>query len=197
MKAGGWAAIGSVAVAAASSACCWLPLLTVGLGFGAGGAAVALDRFRWTFLGAAALLLGVGFYLNYRREAHCAPDGSCLPQRPLLRTINRVVLWCSAILVAVFASFPELSSAVANGRGPGAGHGPVSPRIIVLEVGGMTCEACEVPVERALEVVSGIRSVRADAALGRVTLAVDSGAVLEDSLLRSRLTAAGYRLLGK
>lgn len=197
MKAGVWASIGSVAVAAASSACCWLPLLTVGLGLGAGGAAVTLDRYRWLFLGVAALLLGVGFYLNYRREAPCAPDGSCPPERPLLRRINRVVLWSSAVLVAVFASFPELTSAIPKGRGSEASLGLSDSTVVVLKVGGMTCEECEVPVEQALGGMSGVRTVHADAAHGRVTLAVEPGAALEDSLLRSKLTAAGYRLLGR
>ena len=197
MKAGVWASIGSVVVAAASSACCWLPLLTVGLGLGAGGAAVTLDRYRWLFLGVAALLLGVGFYLNHRREAPCAADGSCAPQRPLLRTFNRVVLWSSAVLVAVFAGFPELTAAIPKGRGSAAGRGALDSTVVVLEVGGMTCAACQVPVEQALRGVSGVRMVHADAVRGRVALAVESGAIPEDSVMRSRLAAAGYRLLAR
>lgn len=195
MKVGVWASIGSVVIAASSSACCWLPLLTVGLGLGAGSAAVALDRYRGLFLGAAAVLLGVGFYLNYRRETPCGPDGTCAPSRPLLRTFNRAVLWCSAALVAVFAFFPELTSAVPNKRAPEAGPGSPDSTMVVLDVGGMTCEACEAPVEQALSSLSGVRAVHADAVSGRVSLSLEPGADPADSLLGSKLAGAGYRLL--
>ena len=117
LKAGLWASIGSVAVAAASSACCWLPLVAVGLGLGAGGAAALLEPYRGWFLGAAAALLGIGFYFDYRREEPCAPDGSCPPQRPLLRRVNRAVLWSSAALVVGFALFPEITRLISTSTG--------------------------------------------------------------------------------
>ena len=117
LKAGLWASIGSVAVAAA---CCWLPLVAVGLGLGAGGAAALLEPYRGWFLGAAAALLGIGFYFDYRREEPCAPDGSCPPQRPLLRRVNRVVLWSSAALVVGFALFPEITRVLATRTGTSA-----------------------------------------------------------------------------
>jgi len=194
MKAGVWAPIGSVALAAVSSACCWMPIVTIGLGLGAGGAAVMLEGYRWVFLGVASVLLGLGFHLNYRREAPCAPDGSCLPRRPLLRLINRTILWGSAILVAIFALFPELRSAISGGAPPNV-EASLPESTVVLEVAGMTCAACEAPVEQALRAAHGVREAHADAASGRVTLSLDRGATPNDSLLQSRLKAVGYRLL--
>ena len=44
-------------MAAASLACCGLPLAAVGLGLGAGGAAVFLERYKWDCIGTAAVLL--------------------------------------------------------------------------------------------------------------------------------------------
>lgn len=109
------ASIGSVAIAAASSACCWLPLVAVGLGLGAGGAAMMLDRYRWIFLVLASVLLAVGFYLNYRRDDPCDPDGSCPPERQRFRVANRAVLWSSAGLVAIFALLPEVTAVISRG----------------------------------------------------------------------------------
>jgi hypothetical protein len=67
-----------------------------------------LERYRWVLFGAAAVLIGLGFYLNHRREDNCAPDGSCPPQSTRLRTINRLVLWLCAALVVLFALFPQV-----------------------------------------------------------------------------------------
>lgn len=195
MKARLWTVVGSVVMAAVSSACCWLPLAMVGLGLGAGGAAAALERYRWAFLGVAAVLLGVGFYLNYRREAVCAPDGSCPPSRPWLRSLNRVVLWVSAALVAVFALFPEIASLTSRNARPVVAGGSPDSTIVVLRVGGMSCTACEAPVEQALGSVMGVGAVHAEAASGRVMLTVEHGSKPSDSLMSSKLAAAGYRLL--
>jgi len=111
VRTGAWASNGSVAMAAASSACCWLPLVAAALGLGAGGAAAVLERYRWVFLGVASVLLCFGYYLNYRREEPCVSDGSCPPQRSRLRMINRILLWSSAALVVIFALLPELRAA--------------------------------------------------------------------------------------
>lgn len=195
MKARVWTVAGSVVMAAVSSACCWLPLATVGLGLGAGGAAAALERYRWVFLGVAVVLLGVGFHLNYRREAVCAPDGTCPPRRPLLRSLNRVVLWISVALVASFAVFPEIASVTLRGGRSSAASSSPDSTIVVLQVGGMSCAACEAPVEQALASMRGVREVRADAGSGRVMLTLDHGVAPSDSLMNEKLAAAGYRLL--
>jgi hypothetical protein len=113
-----WAPLGSVAMAAVSTACCWLPLVTVALGLGAGGAAAIFDPYRWVFLGLASVLLALGFYFNYRRDAHCDPDGSCPPERRRLRAVNRVVLWSSSVLVVTFGLFPELTAIISERTPP-------------------------------------------------------------------------------
>ncbi len=195
MKARVWTVAGSVVVAAVSSACCWLPLVTVGLGLGAGGAAAALDRYRWLFLGVAAALLGVGFYLNYRRGADCAPDGSCPPRRPWFRSLNRAALWVSAAFVVGFAMFPEIAAVTSRGSRPSEVSSSSDSAIVVLRVGGMSCAACEAPVEQALGSMTGVRAVHAEAATGRVLLTVKHGEEPNDSLVSSKLAAAGYQLL--
>ena len=111
-----WASLGSVALAAASSACCWLPAVTIVLGLGAGSAGFLLERYRWGFVAGAAMLLGLGFYLEYGLGERCAPDGSCPPDRPVLRRLNRGLLWFSAGIVAIFALFPELRAALPSTR---------------------------------------------------------------------------------
>ncbi len=195
MKAGVLASIGSIAMAATASACCWLPLVAVGLGFGAGAGALMLERYRWVFLGAAAILLGIGFFLNYRRDPRCAADGSCPPERPVLWRVNRIVLWASAVVVVLFSLFPQIIAALPTGGRSTAAMTPSDTTSLVLDVGGMTCATCEEPVERALESMTGVRTVHADAASGRVTLILSGESTPEDSMLRSRVQGAGYEFI--
>jgi copper chaperone CopZ len=190
-----WAPLGAVVLAAASSACCWLPLLALGGGIGLGSAAIMLERYRWILFGAAAVLIGLGFYLNYRREDACAPDGSCPPGSTRLRTINRLVLWPCAALVVLLALFPQVITAFAPAPRVISSGARAPSHTIVLDVGGMTCADCEVPVERALQTLPGVRAVKADAGSGRVAMDF-YGAAPADSLVRAKLGRAGYQLLG-
>jgi hypothetical protein len=104
-----------VAAAAASSACCWLPLAALGLGVGIGGAGAVFERYRWLFIGAAVLFLGLGWFLNERAAAvECAPDGTCPPSRSRLRGFNRVILAIGAVGVALFAFLPEILGFMAS-----------------------------------------------------------------------------------
>lgn len=100
------ASAGAVASALASSACCWLPLLLFGLGASGVGIAALFARFRFVFLGSAAGLLALAFYLNYRRQEVCRPDGSCVAIGRRTRRVTRAVLWVSTVLVVTFALFP-------------------------------------------------------------------------------------------
>ena len=58
---------GAVAAAIAASACCVGPLLFALLGLGGAGALVALEPYRPLFTAVTVLLLGIGWYLTYRR----------------------------------------------------------------------------------------------------------------------------------
>ena len=188
-----WAAAGSLASAAASSACCWLPLLMVATGFSAAGVSAFSENFRPLFLVVAAILLGVGFYLNYRpQSAVCSADGTCLPTSSRSRRSNRGVLWISAVLVVAFALFPGYVSRM-------AGASPTPPeegqsRVLVLGIEGMTCTGCETAVETALlelpEVISA--EVSYDRSEGLVHLA--HGAHPTELALRTAVGKAGYTL---
>ncbi|MEO6463825.1 MAG: hypothetical protein ABIP29_12200 [Candidatus Eisenbacteria bacterium] len=115
MKSASGAALASVFAAAASSACCWLPLAALTLGVGIGGIGAAFERYRWPLLALSVVLLAVGWWLNERATAAaCAPDGTCPPSGSRLRTFNRVVLVICAVGVALFAALPEILGAIAS-----------------------------------------------------------------------------------
>jgi hypothetical protein len=104
--------VASVAAAAASSACCWLPVLAVGLGVGVGGAGAVFERYRWPLVVLSLALLALGFILNERAaRVGCLPDGSCPPPQARRRLLHRVILGVAALGVVGFAFLPEILAA--------------------------------------------------------------------------------------
>lgn len=59
------ATLGAVFTAVMGSACCWLPLVLIALGFSAAGVGNFLDHYRPYFLMTAFALLGVAWYLAF------------------------------------------------------------------------------------------------------------------------------------
>jgi mercuric ion transport protein len=94
-------AVGLGSFAAALGFCCAAPWAVTLLGV---TGAVALARLEFLLpyaLGAAAALLGMGFWLAYRRPADCL-DGTCAPKS---RRVLQWVVWTGAVLVAALAIF--------------------------------------------------------------------------------------------
>lgn len=104
--------LGAVGAAVASALCCIGPILYVWLGVGA-GLASTFEPLRPWFLGGAALFLGLGFYGVYMRPPRsCAEGGRCATEEEARRKRKRrrALLWISAGLVLLFATFPSWST---------------------------------------------------------------------------------------
>jgi copper chaperone CopZ len=63
-----------------------------------------------------------------------------------------------------------------------------------LSVAGMTCGTCEDSIQRALGLLAGVRSVRADHRAGLVEVEFD--AKPSDAVIRQAVEDAGYDLEG-
>jgi hypothetical protein len=76
---------GSLFAALAASACCWLPLVFLGVGVSAtavGTVTSVLEAWRPAFVGAGVLLLGTAWYFTYFRKGAVASAGKkdcCTP----------------------------------------------------------------------------------------------------------------------
>jgi copper chaperone CopZ len=185
---------GSVLSALLSSACCWLPLLLLAFGTSAAGVAGFLEAWRPWFLGGAVLLLGAGVYFSYFRKQECAPDCSCSVPGSKLRRFHRVMLWVSALLVALFAWFPNYLSVIL-GIDRSAGSITEMAGIesaIVLRVEGMTCDACAISLENGLSGVPGIAAVKVDYEDGRALVLPVRDAAIDS--VRSNAVATIERL---
>ena len=152
-----WATGGALVTAVLSSACCWLPLLLVAFGVSTAGVGSFVETYRPYLLGATALLIAVAFYLVYFRKQTCE-EGDCAAPRPGFEKINRILLWCTAVIVLVFAFFPNLVGTLLGT--PSAQSGIIDKTGLtefVVELEGMTCEACAIPIGKNIQELAGVR----------------------------------------
>ncbi len=193
MKRAGWATMGSVVSAAASSACCWLPLLMIAAGFSVAGASAFFERFRPLFLVVSVALLGIGFYLNYRPSRfECGPDGECLPSNSRLRRLNLGMLWTSTALVAALTLFPSYVGRVVGAQA--APSDSARSKTLVLDIEGMTCAGCEAAVEMALLELAEVTSATVSYENRQGVVELGAGAVPTQMALAAAVGKAGYEL---
>lgn len=138
-----WGALGSAFLA---SVCCIGPFILVALGLSGVGLAAGIAQYRPLFLVLTFALLGMAFYLIYRkREVRCA-DESCEIRSGSRGT--KVLLWGITVAALGLAS-SHLWIRVFASKAPLAAQG----ERITLQVTGMHCEACAVTGGRGCEVV--------------------------------------------
>lgn len=105
----GWLTGGALAAGILASACCWIPLLAVGLGTSAGGAGALFAAWRLPLLAISAVCLAGGFYFAYR-QPRCAPSSACEAPAPQARRASRALLWISTVLVLGMAFYWEFAA---------------------------------------------------------------------------------------
>ncbi len=188
-----WSVGGAVTAAVLSSACCWLPLVLIGVGVSSAGVAGFLGNYRPWFLGAAALFLGLGFYLVYVRTPECAPGDACSVPDPRRRRLNRIMLWVSAGFVVAFAAFPGYVGVFFGGGGGKASAVQMAGVAHTYRVEGMTCEGCSARVRQALEAIPGVAAVDVSFADRQARVTFKPGTVAEDDSILTAISALGYR----
>ena len=164
---GGFSALGAVATAMLSSACCWLPLTLLAFGASAAGASAFFERWRPYFAGVSIVMLSLGFYFAYFRVHTCSGDGRCASRARRRLRITRATLWASAVFVVAFVSFPKYAGALVEAvKGGAPAAQPASTttaaNTIVYDVQGMTCEVCAVTLQSDLATIPGVDSAKVD-----------------------------------
>ena len=150
----------SVIAAGAASLCCIGPLVAVGVGLGAFGAAAFFESVRPYLLVVTAGFLAAAFYLTYRKKpAEKCEEGVCAvaPKRS-----QKLALWIATGVVIPLAAFPyyaglfwadaaSASATVSAGK-PGDGDWTVA----VFDIEGMTCAGCAASIRTTLDQVAGV-----------------------------------------
>lgn len=178
--------IGSIVTAIVASLCCIGPAVLAIAGAGSLGAFAALEQFRPYFIGLTALLLGVAFYLTYRKREVKCEDGSCKIEGA--GKWNKLGVWGATIIAALAISYPYLAanpSAATN-----AAFAPNAT--VVLEVKGMTCAACASHVQSALSEVKGVHRASVEYETGKGVVEYDPALVQPEALIQ-RVDRTGYK----
>lgn len=169
-----WSMSAAMAAAVAASACCTIPLVLVSLGIGGAwiGSLTALGPYRWIFVTLAIGSLG---YVGYN-EWHTSRQPDCDCETMFSSTTRRSLLGAGALVVLALVVSPWLmapspSAATQQAQAAVAGSEsaprsqasstPASFQQVVLEVEGMTCQACPKTVSTALKDIEGVYSVDA------------------------------------
>lgn len=189
------AVTGSVVSAVIASACCWPPLLLLGVGASAAGVSAMFERARPVFLVVAFGLLGLGFYFAYGRKEACAPGEACAVPNPRLKRFNRVMLWVSAVVVAAFAFFPSYAGLLLaeNAKAIPAQGSAQSPTL-TLGIKGMSCEACAVHIVKGLKSVPGVRSATVAYADRVASVSIDPDSPPSRDAIAKAVKDAGYEV---
>lgn len=171
--------IGAMLAALLASACCWLPLVLVGGGASAAGVAGVFESLRPYLLVVTAVMLGVGFFLTYRRRETCGPDGQC--GEPAGRGLSRLGIWLATAAALVFVFVPDIIGSAAADRAPSAVSSVVGVR--TYRISGMTCAGCTAHVRDAISGIDGVESVQVSYDAGSATVAlrqsVDDGEIIQ------------------
>lgn len=99
---------GSIMVAIAGSTCCLGPVVLALLGLGGASALASLTAYRLLFMGMTAVLLGIAYYLTYRKKSagECKQGEVC--EYPGTSRLNKILLWLVTLFVLLFILSPEI-----------------------------------------------------------------------------------------
>jgi mercuric ion transport protein len=181
----------SVVSAIAASACCIGPLIAVLLGVSGFAAAGVLAKWRPVLLLVTVGLLGVAWYLTYRKPKEACADGSVCATKPVAKW-NKVVLWFATVFVVATAAFPMYSGAIARWAQPAQQPtNGASQQLATLKVKipSMDCDACAVGIEKTLRKQDGVLTARVSYDTKEAVIQYDS-----QKISRERINATGFKV---
>jgi mercuric ion transport protein len=197
MKSEKFALGGAVAAAFGAGLCCIGPVLFALLGLGAFGAASVFESLRPYLLTVAVLALAFGFYRVYFQREQCAPGEACATKP--INKVNRAALWMALVAVGAFALSLYYVGYLAAAVVPQKPAAPVTAaasatalETVTVEVEGMTCESCEVPIKAALDKTSGGRVAEVSYKNGNARIQFDPTQTNLNQI-KSAITSTGYK----
>ncbi len=180
-----WTLTGGVFAGLAASLCCIGPLLSLTLGLGSFAASAWFAHWRPVFLAITFVLLGLAWYLTYRRpKADCA-DGSCA------RTPGkaaRLSLWLGTLVALAAAIYPALpmASHQINATTVAASDAKLS-----VQIPSMDCPPCAQGIQASLSRAPGVKQAVVNYDTKQAVLVYDPAVTNRDRLL-ALIDASGF-----
>lgn len=163
--------IGGVITAIVASLCCIGPVVVAFIGVGSIGAFSVFAAYRPYLIGLTVAILGLAFYLTYRKREVKCEDGTC-PEGMDSHKVesagkwNKIAVWFVAFIAAVAIAFPYFGVAPSSSVNAAV----EGKAIVTLNIEGMTCEACAKGIERSLVSIKGVRKANVEYKQGRAVV---------------------------
>jgi mercuric ion transport protein len=180
-----WTLTGGVIAAIAATLCCIGPLVALSLGLGSFAASAWFAQWRPVFLGVTFVLLGVAWYLTYRRPKVVCDNGSCA--RPPGKAAH-LSLWLGTLVALAAAVYPTLP--VANRQINTATVSASNAKLSVL-IPSMECPPCAAGIEATLNRAPGVKQAVVNYDTKHADLVYDSTVTSRDKLL-ALIDASGF-----
>jgi copper chaperone CopZ len=174
-----------ILAAVLGSICCVGPLLLIAVGLGTGAAVIG--RYHWFFVIGAIAVLGWAWVRHFREKTGCACE-----HRPMEgRGLTLFTLFVASVIVLAFAGL-NLPSYAFGGSPPATPIANASFRRVVIQVEGIWCMACEIPVRHALKKIDGVTSVKVSGA-GKTAIVDYDPAKTNPAQLVAAINSTGYQ----
>lgn len=188
------AQFGALGSAVLASACCWLPLVLIAVGVSGGALAATFEAWRPVLLPVTFALLSVAFYFTYRNPAVAAASGAacCPPPKAkgiTVKNVNKVMLWGVTGFVLVFALFPNYVGYLLGGEETLAAREDLDK--IVIEIEGMSCEACSITIGNTLRKVPGVEAAEVSYERHEALVGIQKGSRPPRALIVTALATVG------
>jgi len=172
-----WTLTGGVFAGLAASLCCIGPLLSLGLGLGSFAASAWFAQWRPVLLAVTVVLLGLAWYLTYRRPKTDCTDGSCA--RPPGKAA-RASLWLGTLVALAAAIYPSLPAANRQLNDAAVGTGDAKLSVLIPS---MDCAQCAKGIEASLSRAPGVRQAAVNYDKKAAVLIFDPSVTSRDTLL--------------
>jgi len=168
-----------------ASVCCLGPPLLILLGLGSLGLGSFFGKYHWYFILAGALLLAIAWRSYFKEKKRCTTAGCQMVRQGTTRSI----LLLATLIVALFIGLNLYT--YARGQGGATLMTQTGEKQVVIPVEGMTCFTCELTVQNALGKLKGVKSSKASAKEGNVSVVYEPGLVTVREIAQA-INKTGY-----
>ena len=184
--------VGGVVTAIVASLCCIGPVVAALIGVGSIGAFSAFEAYRPYLIGITVAILGLAFYLTYRkREVQCA-DGSCTVASA--GKWNKISVWGATLVAAMAIAFPYFGASLLA-TGSTVPQQPATRSVeyatTILNVDGMDCKACAKGLEGSLSGINGVLKASVAFEQGKAFVEYDP-AIVQPSAFVDLVNESGF-----
>jgi copper chaperone CopZ len=177
--------VAGVLTAVVASLCCIGPVVVALIGVGSIGAFSVIESYRPYLIGLTVAILGLAFYLTYRKRMVACEDGSCKIESG--GKWNKIAVWAATFLAAIAIAFPYLGITPSSS----ANASVIPQATAVLDVEGMDCAACAKGVEGMLTSLKGVHKASVVFETGEATIQYDPQLV-QPTVFVERINETSY-----